>query len=213
MWKSFHRRQNDCCILKRDMEVWEMPMFRKSLMMLILFLGVAAGGAMYGMYGEDEAIELTAAEKPLEVPEEKIVVYVIGAVNRPGVVTLKENARTADAVNACGGILPTADAEHVNMAQILKDGQKIRIPEKEAGNTAAPGEHRRDASMGKNGKININTADEKTLDELPGIGPAMAKRIVEYREREGMFRSPEELKNVRGIGEAKFEKLRDRVEI
>ncbi len=181
-----------------------------------MLLVVAAGGAMYGYYGEDGTVELGAAERPAEVPEEKIAVYVIGAVNRPGVVTLDAGARAADAVNACGGVLPTADMEHVNMAQLLKDGQQLRIPQKAAAEelpVGGQGKSSRASSHGKSGKININTADEKVLDELPGIGPAMAKRIVEYREREGMFRSPEELKNVRGIGEAKYEKIKDRVEI
>ena len=177
---------------------------------------------MYGYYGEDGSIELAAAEKPSEatdgsnVSHAKIVVYVVGAVNRPGVVTLDANTRAADAVNACGGVLPTADVEHVNMAQMLKDGQQLRVPEK-AGTDAAQGETQGKgaAEKGKSadGKININTADEKALDELPGVGPAMAKRIIEYRQSEGMFQSPEDLKKVRGIGEAKFEKMKDKITI
>ena len=199
-----------------------MPMYRKSLLILVLLVLVVTGGAMYGYYGEDGSIELAAAERPSEVTDAsngshaKIVVNVVGAVNRPGVVTLDANARAADAVNACGGVLPTADVEHVNMAQMLKDGQQLRIPEK-AGSDAAQGEsHGKGAAeKGKSadGKININTADEKALDELPGVGPAMAKRIIEYRQSEGMFQSPEDLKKVRGIGEAKFEKMKDKVTI
>ena len=193
-----------------------MPMYRKSLMVLLLLLLAAAGGTLYGYYGEDRTVELAAAEKPSEAPEERIVVYVVGAVNRPGVVTVKAEARVADAVNACGGVLPTADMEHVNMAQSLKDGQQVRSPEKAGEERPAPG---KSAGSGKSGgklpdgRININTADEKALDELPGVGPAMAKRIIEYRETQGMFRSPEDLKKVRGIGEAKFEKMKDRVTI
>ena len=122
-----------------------MPMYRKSLLILVLLVLVVTGGAMYGYYGEDGSIELAAAEKPSEATDApnashaKIVVYVVGAVNRPGVVTLDANARAADAVNACGGVLPMADVEHVNMAQMLKDGQQLRIPEK-AGTDAAQGE-------------------------------------------------------------------------
>ncbi len=199
-----------------------MPMYRKSLLILVLLVLVVTGGTMYGYYGEDGSIELAAAEKPSEATDgsnasrAKIVVYVVGAVNRPGVVTLDANARAADAVNACGGVLPTADVEHVNMAQMLKDGQQLRVPEK-AGTDAAQGEAQGKgaAEKGKSadGKININTADEKALDELPGVGPAMAKRIIEYRQSEGMFQSPEDLKKVRGIGEAKFEKMKDKITI
>ena len=102
------------------------------------------------------------------------------------------------------------------MAQSLKDGQQVRIPEKAGEERPAPG---KSAGSGKSGgklpdgRININTADEKALDELPGVGSAMAKRIIEYRETQGMFQSPEDLKKVRGIGEAKFEKMKDRVTI
>ena len=190
-----------------------MPMYRKSLLVLILLLTVTVGGALYGYYGEDGTVELAEGGRPETSGEEEIVVYVVGAVNKPGVVAVKANSRAADAVNACGGVLPTADMEQVNMAQELRDGQQLRIPEKAgAGYT---GERRSGAAEGKDvdGRININTADEKTLDELPGVGPTMAKRIVEYRQTEGMFQTPEDLKKVRGIGESKFEKMKDRVRI
>ena len=190
-----------------------MPMYRKSLMILLLLLVVAAGGAMYGYYGEDGTVELAAAEKPADVPSEKIVVYVVGAVNKPGIVTVNADGRVADAVNACGGVLPTADTEKVNMAQSIKDGQQIRIPEMAGQSVASNGLPEKAGGKRADGRININTATEKELDELPGIGPAMAKRIIEYRDTQGMFQAPEDLKKVRGIGEAKFEKMKDKVSI
>ncbi|TYZ30718.1 ComEA family DNA-binding protein [Selenomonas caprae] len=184
-----------------------MPMYKKSMFILLVLLLAAAGGTMYGVHMQEQAVALDAAE----VQEEKdakaaITVYVTGAVSRPGVVTLREGARAAEAVNACGGLLPTADQERVNMAQPLQDGQQLRVPEKKAGDgkTAA-------GSQDGNGCVNINTADEKELDSLPGVGPAMAKRIIEYRETQGSFERIEDIKKVRGIGEAKFAKMKDKL--
>ena len=109
-----------------------------------------------------------------------------------------------DAVNVCGGLLPTADEKAVNMAQVLKDGAQLQVPVKGAAGAGGSG---KDSS----GRVSINTADEKALDTLPGIGPAMARRIVEYRQSNGGFQSLEDLKKVKGIGAAKFEKLKDKV--
>ena len=120
-----------------------LPMYRKSLLILLLILIAVAGGTYYGCYmQEKESVQLDVAANPAvqQGGTEKgaeITVYVTGAINKPGVVTVKEGARTADAVNACGGLLPTADAEKVNMAQVLKDGQQVRVPEKAVPETTA----------------------------------------------------------------------------
>ena len=197
-----------------------LPMYRKSLLVLLLILIAVAGGTYYGCYmQEKESVQLDVAANPAvqQGGTEKgaeITVYVTGAINKPGVVTVKEGARTADAVNACGGLLPTADAEKVNMAQVLKDGQQVRVPEKQAGSSALPANTGKASSAVKtkaDGPININTASAEELDALPGIGPAMAKRIIEYRETEGAFTAIEDIKKVKGIGEAKFEKMKDKI--
>ena len=193
-------------------------MYQRTLLLLLFLVLVGAGGAMYGYSTQDEVIPLDAAEHVTEpAREEPLTVYVTGAVNRPGIVDVPMESRVADAVNACGGALPTADMEAVNMAQKLKDGQQVRIPEK---NMAQPqetvpvgGAGDGKASSHPDQLVNINTADEKTLDSLPGIGPAMAKRIIEYRNTEGMFQSTEDLKKIKGIGAAKYEKLKDRVTV
>lgn len=195
-----------------------MPMYRKSLLILLLIVAAVAGGTYYGCYTQDkETIQLDAAAgssgAQQDLPE--VTVYVTGAVNKPGVVTVRDGARTMDAVNACGGLLPTADSGQINMAQVLKDGQQVRIPEKK-GESAAANKQTAGQSSAKNAAaaaetVNINTASAEELDTLPGIGPAMAKRIIEYRETEGSFAAPEDLKKVRGIGEAKFQKLKDKI--
>lgn len=117
-------------------------------------------------------------------------------------------ASLRDAINACGGVLPNVDKDSINMAQVLKDGQQLRVPERKEGTSSGS---RSSNNGSKEGQININTADEKTLDELPGVGPAMAKRIVEYRETEGAFQSIEDIKKIKGIGEAKFNRMKDKL--
>ena len=195
-----------------------MPMFKKSLLVLLAVVALAAGGALYAGYrGQEEAVELDAGTAPVqEVQASEIVVYVAGAVNRPGVVQLAEGARAKDAVDACGGFLPTADTNGVNLAQKLKDGMQVTVPEKSPQGTAVQGAAVQGAQAGAakplpDGMVNINTADEKELDKLPGIGPAMAKRIVEYRTENGAFQAPEEIKRVKGIGDAKYEKMKDKI--
>lgn len=206
--------------LAKPKEAIILPMYRKSMLILLLIVLAVAGGTYYGCYmQEKETVQLDAASQAVtqsgsQEDRAEITVYVTGAINKPGVVTVKEGARTADAVKACGGLLPTADGEKVNMAQVLKDGQQVRVPEKQAGSPATPANTGKASSASKtkaDGPININTASAEELDALPGIGPAMAKRIIEYRETEGAFTAIEDIKKVKGIGEAKFEKMKDKI--
>ncbi len=198
-----------------------MPMFKKSMLVLLALVALAAGGAVfYGYRAQEEAVPLDAGEV-VGMETQEIVVYVSGAVNRPGLVRLAEGARAQEAVDACGGFLPTADRDGVNLAQKLKDGMQVKVPEKVILPSAGTpqGEAALQAGGAKggaiavlpDGRININVADEKELDKLPGIGPAMAKRIVEYRMENGPFQTPEEIKHVKGIGDAKFEKMKDKI--
>ncbi len=187
-----------------------MPMFRRSLVVLLVLVVAALGGTMYGYYTEQQALSIPPAVSESAEVKRPITVYVCGEVKRPGLVKLTEGQRVADAVNAAGGVIETADIDRINMAAFLEDGMQVRVPERVGGFSDGV----RTAS-GKNaeGMINLNTASEKELQELPGIGPAISARIIEYRETNGAFQSIEDVKKVRGIGDAKFEKMKDKVTI
>jgi len=130
-----------------------------------------------------------------------ITVHVSGAVARPGLVSLPASARIADAVVAAGGATDGAVLTSLNLAAPLADGQQLVVPTAAA---AGPG-------RGGDGRVPVNTADASALQALPGVGPVLAQRIVEYRERNGPFSLVEDLLDVPGIGEAKLAALREMV--
>ena len=150
-----------------------------------------------------------------------IVVHITGAVKNKGILRLPEGSRISDAIEAAGGETKEADLDSINLAYVLEDGQKIYIPSQEdkenneqkqyitteSGDTTNIKENSK--IEGENEKVNINTANQSELETLPGIGPSLASRIIEYREQNGKFNSIEELKNVKGIGDAKFEDLKN----
>lgn len=144
---------------------------------------------------------------------EKIKVYITGEVNSPGVKEVEDGARIEDVIVLAGGLTEFANINKVNLAYKLEDGQKIYIPnvnEKvEEYITEENGEGIVEKTSKSLGKININTADVVKLCELPGVGESLASRIIQYREENGKFKSIEDLKNVSGIGEKKFESLRE----
>jgi competence protein ComEA len=151
--------------------------------------------------------EASSEATPVE-PEMEITVHVAGAVQNPGVYSFRGKPRVEDAVRKAVP-LPEADLDALNLASSLKDEQKIYVPRMGEEVTV---EQRTDfSSQGEGGKVNINTAGTDELNRLPGIGPVLADRIVEYREEHGPFTSLESLKNVPGIGEKKFKDLESRI--
>lgn len=193
---------------------------REQALLLLFALAVVFGlGVKYALNRQVAAVEepvVTTGENP---PPE-ICVHVAGAVYRPGVYRLSQGSRVLDAVQEARAH-PDADLDALNLAQLLEDGQKILVPVKmppvEPGGAAtgnpfasAVGPGTAASTVSRESKININRADARTLEELPGIGPALARRIVEYRAANGTFSSVDELINVPGIGEKKLAQLRDR---
>lgn len=149
-----------------------------------------------------------------------VTVHVAGAVAAPGVVTLPAGSRVVDAVGAAGGLRPDADSDRVNLAAPLGDGQRVVVPvvgqpaPEELATPAASGAGGVSGSgspAGPAGPVDLNRATASELDELPGVGPATAAAIIDHRTRSGPFRSVDDLIEVRGIGEAKLEALRDLV--
>jgi len=132
----------------------------------------------------------------------RVVVHVVGAVRRPGVYRLGYGKRVADAVARAGGLARRADAAAVNLAAPLADGQQVVVPVRgRAGAGAAAG-------GGAAGPVHLNTASAEELDELPGVGPVTAQKIVDFREQHGPFGSADELDAVPGIGPARLDDLR-----
>lgn len=188
---------------------------KRTLYLFLLLAAAVFAGVAFGFSETERVQPLDAGERPEKARE--VTVYVCGAVNRPGVVRLSEEGRVVDAVGLCGGVLPTADTLRVNMAQPLKDGMQITVPEKAltiaAGEVAPPSKDQKAKTAELGDKVNINTADAAALDALPGVGPALAQAIVAYREENGLFSAPEDLMKVRGIGAAKFKKLEARISL
>lgn len=164
----------------------------------------SGGSAEPGAEGEARGDE--AAGEGEGVAEGVVVVHVDGAVGAPGVYALGGEPRVNDAIVAAGGLAEGADTSGINLAARLSDGEKVHVPlvgeAPQAGAEPASGE-----PGGSDGPVNLNTATVEELDELPGVGEATALAIVEDRERNGPFSSPEDLMRVSGIGEKKFEKL------
>ena len=135
-----------------------------------------------------------------------VVVYVSGAVASPGVLTLPANSRVIDAITAAGGATPEADLESINLARILVDGEQIRVGV--VGESPPPASSAAGTAAGTGTCVRLATATEDELQTLPGIGPALATRIVSYRSTHPRLSSVEELDDVPGIGPSLIEKIR-----
>ena len=148
---------------------------------------------------------------------ERMTVHVAGAVAKPGVYDLAAGARVIDAIEAAGGGVPDADLNRLNLAAKVADGQRILV---QRVGEAAPAGPSADGTNGTgggtadpSGLVNLNSATQPELEALPGIGPTLAEAIIAERERRGGFRSVNELRDVRGIGEKRFADLKDKVTI
>ncbi len=147
----------------------------------------------------------------------QIAVDVEGAVVSPGVYTLAAGSRVGDAIEAAGGFAEGAAAAQVNRAQKLEDGIQVYVArEGEAAATGAAGSSAGSASSagaGQQAKVNINTATSEQLQTLQGVGEGIASRIIDYREKNGFFKKIEDLKNVSGIGDARFAAIEESITV
>lgn len=144
----------------------------------------------------------------------EIVVEIKGEVKNPNIYKLNENSIIEDLINKAGGLTEFADISKINRAEKLQDHIAIVIPNKNDPNSQNTLSSSVSASSTQgNSLVNLNTATDIELQSLPGVGPSKAKSIIEYREKNGGFKSIDEIKNIKGIGESSFEKLKDKITI
>lgn len=227
---------------------------KKQKLIAIAILIVSILSICYYIYGKggtfavDEDLEVLETAEVDENSEElnkkeTIKVHISGAVNNEGLIELEKDSRIANAIEKAGGLKDEACIDEVNLAFVLEDGIKIKIPTKEevekqnkealessnsdagqkyivsetgnnqiksnVSNSLVP----REKVSNRNLKVNINTANQRELETLPGIGAVTALKVIDYRNEKGKFKSIEDIKGVSGIGEAKFDKIKELIEI
>lgn len=182
---------------------------------------------------EELEIEESKQEDSKEKEEEQysddiIVVHITGAVNKEGIVELKVNSRVVDAIDKAEGLRQDADTKKINLASILEDGTKLYIPsvndteetikENNVENTESIINNYNESTLdkpnnSKEQKVNINIATQTELEQLPGIGPSTALKIIQHRNENGRFKSIDEIKDVSGIGSSKYDKIKELITI
>lgn len=145
-------------------------------------------------------------------PAARLYVHVCGAVQQPGVYTLDADARVFEAIEAAGGFTEDAAEESINQARILVDGEELYVPTREELLSSSTGSQPAVPAQ-DDGKVNINTADVQELTTLTGIGETRARAIIAWREQNGGFSAPEDLKNIDGIADKTYEKIKDRITV
>ncbi len=190
----------------------------------VLFVCLIIGMGLFWMSRQGEEVEEAAtflAETtilPQEVEDKTTVSTVIyvdvkGEIHHPGVYQMKAESRVKDLIEAAGGFTPLADDQKLNLAQLLEDQMVIVVPKKgeEVNSELAQAPTSQKKEVGKEGKVNINTATVEELKTLKGIGEKKAEAIIEYRKKNGSFKNKEELMKVRGIGKKLYESFQERV--
>lgn len=219
-------------------EVWEMldwkelyhqgmRLYRnneKYVKLAVIALVVITALVFFGVKGEKEEIPVIQSGELLEqnsepeagdfapVEPEKLFVDISGCVKNPGVYEIKEGTRLYQVIEMADGFTKDADTDTVNQAELLYDGQKIIIPKIMTSADSSPSNSGGlSAGITAEGKVNINIANSTELQEIPGVGPATAEKILAYRESHGNFSKLDELKNIDGIGDKTFEKIKDMI--
>lgn len=189
---------------------------KAGIVVLVIVLGLVV--SMFKNGGQEEA-NAQAEEATVSTEETAAMIYVDvgGEVKDPSVVELPDGSRVTDAITAAGGLTEQADLTDINRAAFVSDGEKIYIPSQvseleDDGLSAGEGGGGGTAKS-SDGRININTADSTQLQELTGVGPATAEKIIDYRKQNGRFQSIEDIKNVSGIGDKTYEKLKDHIKV
>lgn len=188
------------------------------ILVLIIITGVVYKNTVYEteVVIVDEKGEVDVSQEAHETESDdnkEITVYVCGNVLNPSNVSLPKDSRVADAIKLAGGATELADLNGLNLAQKLIDEDMVYVPQKGEVVQSEGEKQSTGAVPKKNGKININKATIGELDTLPGIGPATAQKIIDYREESGGFKSTEEINNVSGIGVEKYKDMKNMITV
>lgn len=196
-----------------------------TIILLLIVIVVGVGIVLYkNINSEDNfvinrASDISENNPAIQIEVPPLIIHIAGAVKIPGVYQLKSTDRIVDAVKIAGGATEEANLDLINLAALLKDGQKIIIPYKtcsETGEEINTNTYNYVASAysssgSTSAKININTANANMLQNLPGIGPVLSERIIEYRNQNGLFVVIDDIIDVSGIAEKKYEGIKDQI--
>ena len=195
-----------------------------TIILLVIVIVIGGGMVLYkNINSEDNIIinrasDITENNPAIQKEIPSVIIHIAGAVKTPGVYQLKSTSRIVDAVKIAGGENEEANLDLINLAALLKDGQKIIVPYKtysETGEEINVNTYNNatsiysSSSASISAKININTDNANILQTLPGIGPVLSERIIEYRNQNGLFGVIDDIKNVSGIAEKKFEGIKE----
>ena len=178
---------------------------RKTILLVVSAVVLIGAAALCGVWaardkGSENPVKVVDLRNDGPAEEDQFYVYVTGAVKTPGVYEIPRGSHVFDAVRAAGDVLPYADIDQIDMAGEVTESCRIYIP-------LNPDK----VDIGAIGKVNINTAGEKELESLPGVGAVTAEKIINYRKEHGFFEAKEDIKKVPSIGESKFKKMADRI--
>lgn len=199
-----------------------MKIYDKKLPIIIIFLCIIICISIY-FFTKDKSddfslsnnLYITNSTEETQPEEKEIIIHIDGEIINPGIVLLPSGSRISDAITASGGITAQADLSKINLAYELSDGQKIYVPsvldedeipyiQNDAGTNVVIPDISSNSSL-----VNINTATQSELESLPGIGASTASKIINYRKENGKFKQIEDIMNVNGIGESKFNNIKN----
>ncbi|MDR3072376.1 MAG: helix-hairpin-helix domain-containing protein [Clostridiales Family XIII bacterium] len=198
---------------------------RNHLIFFIILIALAIAVLLYSI-SEKQDVRLLRSESSFDTMEQAstvetpsnaaisealIYVDVTGAVQKSMVIELKAGSRVFDAIEAAGGLRDDACIRDLNRATILRDGDRIYIPTNDEVNDGTVPASESTGNANSDGKININSANESTLQQINGVGPSTAGKIMEYRQQNGSFSCIEDIQNVKGIGVKTFENMKDQI--
>jgi competence protein ComEA len=203
--------------------IYNLKRYKKVFIVVAAILIIVCGVVYKNTVYDTQVVFVEEVKKPEEEQEIKheaeeeitsITVYVCGNVLNARNITLPKDSRVEDAIRLAGGVTENADLNGINMAQKLSDEDMVYVPKKGEIIEAAGSKNSNGSPLpSKKGKLNINKASAQQLDALPGVGPSIAQKIVDYRSSRGGFKSIEELNNVSGIGDEKYKDIKDLITI